>query len=116
LSPAQVSGLARLEQARFIGEYPLARISFRDRHLPVKVSLEAFTPFIPLDPDESGLPVAILRYRVSNPGKDKARVAIAFSLDNPVGVDPRSRPGATRPLPDSAQQRDSPRRGWKGCS
>lgn len=98
LSPAQVSGLARLEEARFIGEYPLARISFRDRQLPVKVSLEAFTPFIPLDPDESGLPVAVLRYRVSNPGKDKARVAIAFSLDNPVGVDPRSRPGATRPL------------------
>ena len=42
--------------------------------------------------------MAVLRYRVSNPGKDKAQVAIAFSLDNPVGVDPRSRPGATRPL------------------
>ena len=35
---------------------------------PSRVSLEAFSPFIPHEPDESGLPVAILRYRVTNPG------------------------------------------------
>ena len=100
LSPAQMSGLLRLEDARFTGEYPLAKIAFRDRKLPVRVALEAFTPFIPLDADESGLPVAILRYRVSNPGKEEASVSIAFSLDNPVGVDPRVRGGggAARPL------------------
>ncbi len=62
-------GLSRLESAKFTGEYPLARIDFEDRSLPVKISLEAFSPFIPHEADESGLPVAILRYRVSNPGR-----------------------------------------------
>ena len=89
LSPERVSGLTRLETATFTGEFPMARIAFRDRKLPVKVTLEAFTPFVPLDADESGLPVAVLRYRVSNPGKEKATVSIAFSLDNPVGIDSR---------------------------
>lgn len=64
-------GLSRLESARFAGEYPLARIDFTDRFLPVKVSLEAFSPFIPHEADESGLPVAVLRYRVVNPGPAK---------------------------------------------
>ncbi len=85
LSPAQVSGLTRLEDATFTGEYPLAKITFRDRRLPVNVALEAFTPIIPHDAEDSGLPVAVLRYRVINPGKQRARVSIAFSLDNPVG-------------------------------
>ncbi|MGA2267292.1 MAG: GH116 family glycosyl-hydrolase [Bryobacteraceae bacterium] len=89
LSPNQVSGLTRLEDAVFTGEYPLARIAFHDRDLPVNVSLEAFTPIIPLDADESGLPIAVLRYTVTNSAKETAKVSIAFSLDNPVGVDLR---------------------------
>jgi uncharacterized protein (DUF608 family) len=79
-------GLARLASAKFTGEYPLAHIDFHDNALPVRVSLDAFSPFIPHDPDESGLPVAILRYRVMNPGRTAANVAIAFSIDNPLKV------------------------------
>ncbi len=84
LGAQNAPGLSRLAGATFIGEYPLARIEFRDPKLPVKVRLEAFSPFVPHDADDSGLPVAILRYRVSNPGKAAAKVAIAFAIDNPV--------------------------------
>jgi non-lysosomal glucosylceramidase len=75
-------GLSRLKSARFTGEYPLARVDFEDDTLPVRVSLEAFSPFIPHEADESGLPVAILRYRVVNPSSAGAVVSIAFSIDN----------------------------------
>jgi uncharacterized protein (DUF608 family) len=78
-------GLSRLESATFTGEFPMARIAFQDSHLPVHVTLETFSPFIPLDPDASGLPVAILRYRVRNPGPGVATVSVAFSIDSPVG-------------------------------
>ena len=84
-------GLSRLASARFTGEYPLARIDFEDPDLPVKVSLDAFSPFIPHDADDSGLPVAILRYHVTNSGRSEAKVAIAFSIDNPVKVNPDER-------------------------
>ncbi|MCC7156263.1 MAG: hypothetical protein IT161_16920 [Bryobacterales bacterium] len=84
-------GLPRLKQAVFTGEFPLARIDFEDPHLPVHVALEAFSPFFPLDADDSGLPAAVLRYRVSNPTPQAASVAIAWSIDNPAGL------GATTP-------------------
>ena len=80
-----VPGMPRLASAAFTGEFPLARIDFEDAELPVRVRLDAFTPFIPLDADASGLPAAVLRYRVRNPGRVKAAVSIAFSIDNPVG-------------------------------
>jgi len=84
LGSNNVPGLSRLESAVFTGEYPLAHIEFQDSTLPVKVELEAFSPFIPHKPDDSGLPVAVLRYRVSNPGSRPAKVGIAFSIENPV--------------------------------
>ncbi len=93
LGPSNAPGLSRLQGATFTGEFPLAHIDFHDARLPVHVSLEAFSPFIPLDPDNSGLPVAILRYRVRNISSQPVTASIAFSLDNPVG--PRV-PGSVR--------------------
>ncbi|HEX4758073.1 MAG TPA: GH116 family glycosyl-hydrolase [Terracidiphilus sp.] len=89
-------GLSRLESATFTGEYPLAHIDFEDRSLPVKVELDAFSPFIPHEPDDSGLPVAILRYRVTNPGPATAHVGIAFSIDNPVNTSEDNRGAAAQ--------------------
>lgn len=86
LGSQNAPGLPRLDGASFTGMYPLARIDFRDRTLPVRLSLEAFTPIIPLDADESGLPVAVLHYRAFNPTAAPVRCAMAFSIENPVGT------------------------------
>ena len=77
-------GLSRLDDAEFVGEYPLAHVRFKDSTLPVSVSLDAFSPFIPHDPDDSGLPVAVLRYSLTNTHAVPATVGIVFSIDNPV--------------------------------
>jgi uncharacterized protein (DUF608 family) len=94
LGTRSAPGLQRLESARFTGAFPVARIDFADRRLPVRVALDAFTPFIPHDADRSGLPVAILRYTVDNPLPMPATVSIAYSVENPMlTVDvPRYRP------------------------
>ncbi len=52
------------------------RSEYRSRHL---------VRSCPLDPENSGLPVAVLRYRVRNISAENVAVSIAFSLDNPVG-------------------------------
>jgi non-lysosomal glucosylceramidase len=85
LGPSDAPGLSRLQEARFTGEFPLARIDFLDTRLPAHISLEAFSPFIPLDPDNSGFPVAVLRYKIRNTTGQHLSASIAFSLDNPVG-------------------------------
>ena len=84
-------GLPRFRGARFIGSYPMARIEFADPSLPLDVSLDAFTPFIPLEADDSGLPVAILRYTLKSRSKQPIRASLAFSLENPIGYDGVSR-------------------------
>ncbi len=86
LGSDNVPGLPRLQTCTFTGEYPLARVDFEDSSMPVRVALEAFSPFIPLDADASGLPIAVLRYHVSNPAPSTAKVSIAWSIDNPVGL------------------------------
>ncbi len=96
LPPAQVWGLARLASARFIGAYPFARVEFTDTQFPLSVSLEAFNPFIPLNDKDSGLPVAVLRYALTNPGKRAASVSIVGSMLNPVGFDGGDHPGSRR--------------------
>jgi hypothetical protein len=57
LGSANVPGLPRLAEARFFGSSPISRIVFEDRECPVKVSLEAFSPFQPLDAEASGFTV-----------------------------------------------------------
>ena len=85
LGITNVPGLPRLDGAKFTGEFPFASIDFEDAALPVEVRLEAFNPFIPLNADDSGLPVAILRYKVRNNASSEAQVSVSFNLENPVG-------------------------------
>ena len=82
----RLAGLPRLAASRMRGEYPIARVDFDDDELPVDVRLTAFTPLVPLDADASGIPAAVLRYTVSNPGDRPVDVTIVGSLANPVGI------------------------------
>lgn len=79
------TGLPRLRGATMHGEYPVVDIDFDDDVLPVEVSLRAFTPLVPLDPDASGIPAAVLRYRVTNPSGVRVRVTVAGSVSHTAG-------------------------------
>ncbi|MCA1572905.1 MAG: hypothetical protein LC798_21970 [Chloroflexi bacterium] len=83
--PSTAAGLPRLADSTFRGEYPFGVIDFTDATLPVRVRLEAFTPFIPLDPEDSGLPCAVLTYSVTNTVSDSVALTLVGSLVNPVG-------------------------------
>src|SRR5262249_46615559 len=56
--PWQHGGLPRFANSTLRGEYPLATVTLDDPNLPVRVELKAFTPLIPLNPDDSGIPCA----------------------------------------------------------
>ena len=80
-----LSGLPRFEEVEFAGEYPFATIRFKDRTVPVRVELEAWNPFIPLNVDDSALPLAFFTWKLFNPSSDTVRVSLAASLSNPIG-------------------------------
>ena len=79
------AGLPRLRGATMFGEYPVVDIEFDDDVLPVEVSLRAFTPLVPLDPDASGVPAAVLRYSVRNPGERAVGVTVVGSVSHTAG-------------------------------
>lgn len=81
---ATLPGVARI---RFIGEYPLAQVQYEDDALPVAVTLEAFSPFVPLDADDSGLPSIVFRFQVENQADSPAEVSLLMSQQNAVGWD-----------------------------
>ena len=85
LAQQQLSGLPRMAEAVFRGEFPFAWINFKDRDLPVEISLEAWNPFIPLDVENSALPMAIFTWKIKNPTKDTIDVSLAANLFNPIG-------------------------------
>jgi non-lysosomal glucosylceramidase len=83
--PNSGAGLPRCAGTRFRGEYPLAFIEWVEPALPVRVALEAYTPLIPLNPEDSGLPCALLNYTLTNVTNAPVAVTLAGSVCNPVG-------------------------------
>jgi uncharacterized protein (DUF608 family) len=82
----QTCGLDRdsFPDVTFCGEYPIARIEYRNPSWPVTISLEAFSPFIPLNVDDSSLPATIMRFTVKNVGSERVECAIVGWLDNMI--------------------------------
>jgi non-lysosomal glucosylceramidase len=73
----------------FFGEYPIARVEYRSPKggpLPVVVSAEVFSPFIPLDARDSATPATILRYHVKNSSAKPVDVRVVGWLQNPVAL------------------------------
>ena len=86
-SQAPNHGLPRFQKCSFDATYPFARVYLSDRDLPVDVNLEAFNPFIPGDEDASGIPVAVLLYKVKNKTDDAVKVSICGNIPNFIGND-----------------------------
>lgn len=82
LFPLDHNGFSQIE---FTAEYPMASVTYAAPKCPVKVKLEAFTPFVPLDEDRSSYPAAVMRYKVTNTSAETLReLAIIGRVENPA--------------------------------
>ncbi len=84
-SAGDLSGLPRFAHSDFSANYPFAHLTFQQDSLPFAVEAEAFTPFIPLNADDSGIPGFVMRYTVRNLSEKPADVSICGSLSNVCG-------------------------------
>jgi len=68
----------------FRGEYPIAKLEYANAAVPVPVSLEAFSPFIPLDAEDSGLPATIFNFTLKNTSQRPVEATLAGSWENGI--------------------------------
>ncbi len=66
----------------FRGNYPVGEISYSDPKCPVAVKLEAYSPFIPLNTDDSSLPATVCEFTVTNTSGKRAQIQMAGFLQN----------------------------------
>jgi non-lysosomal glucosylceramidase len=86
-SQAPNHGMPRFKSATFDAAYPFATVNLEDDEMPVSIKAKVFNPFIPCDADASGIPVAVIRYVVTNKTDREMQVAVGGSMDNFIGMD-----------------------------
>ncbi len=80
-------GLPCFRTCSFDASYPAGFVHLQDPALPVTVTIQGMNPLIPADPDASGIPIAVLRYAVTNSSADSLTVTVCGSLENFIGND-----------------------------
>ncbi len=87
---------SEVEEVSFRGEYPIATIDYIDNSLPLKVRLEAFSPFIPLNTDDSSLPVTVMQFTLHNHTDTPVTAVLRGELENGVCLYHRQEAGLLR--------------------
>ncbi len=85
--PINHHGLPRFRNASFDAAYPFGQVRLTDPKIPVEVVIKGFNPLIPGNADDSGIPVAVLSYEVTNPTDGPLDVSVCGTMRNFIGVD-----------------------------
>lgn len=83
-------------EVTFLGQYPVGTVTYRDPDVPISARLEAYSPFIPLDVDDSSLPSTVMSFTLTNGSRDELEVTLAGWIENAVGLDHRDLPATRR--------------------
>ena len=86
-SSAVNHGLPRFERCEFAAAYPFGQVLLSSPDVPVDVRLEAFNPLVPGDADASGIPVAVLRFVLTNRTRRNVKASVCGNIPNFIGID-----------------------------
>jgi uncharacterized protein (DUF608 family) len=68
----------------FCGQYPVGTVTYSDPAFPLETRLEAFSPFIPLDLDDSSLPATVMKFTVKNTSTSSVEAELGGWLQNVI--------------------------------
>ncbi|MEA4823338.1 MAG: GH116 family glycosyl-hydrolase [Clostridiaceae bacterium] len=79
-----MAGFPHFSDIIFDGTFPTARLTFADPHFPGMATLDAWSPMIPLEDNDSSLPAACFTLSAHNPTDAAVDYTFAFSVGNPA--------------------------------
>lgn len=71
-------------EVSFRGEHPIGTVTYCEPSVGLTAKLEAFSPFIPLNAPDSGLPATFMVVSVENKGQSEVDVSLLSWLENPI--------------------------------
>ena len=75
-------GLPRFRQTSFQAQFPFATVALKDEDLPLEVKIVGWSPFIPTDQDNSGLPLGVLEYQFTNTSNKALQTIFSYNAKN----------------------------------
>jgi len=78
-------GLPHFRKVTFTGSFPIATLAYEDPDIPLRVTLQAFNPFIPLNDKDSSIPVAVFLYSFENVSEKNVSATVHGNLTNIIG-------------------------------
>ncbi|MCF8226094.1 MAG: hypothetical protein K9J30_09455 [Bacteroidales bacterium] len=84
---SRLFGVPRFAQAEFISRFPFCDIRLKENGYPLEVKIQAWSPFIPADPDNSSLPVGGLEYTFENKTGEVQDALFSFNAENFMRVE-----------------------------
>jgi non-lysosomal glucosylceramidase len=75
---------AHWDEIVFKPAYPMATIKYISKDFPVEVELKVYSPFIPLDAENSALPVTVLRLEIRNTTSTEITASVLGWMENGV--------------------------------
>lgn len=106
-------GLPRFEDCRFSARFPFAHIELADNHLPVQARIEGWSPFIPGDDLNSGLPGAFLEYTIKNTSGRALECVFYFAAFNLMSLNNGSDTVTAQPDGFTLTQSGSKEKPWE---
>ena len=76
------TGVSTMESAKFTGRFPFGKTTFKDKTIPLLVTVESWSPLIPYNLGDSSLPAGVVNVTVENPSKYPISTAVAFSWED----------------------------------
>lgn len=73
-----------VQSIEYLAAYPMTGLRYNDPTIPVRVSAQVFSPFMPGNARESATPGFHVAYTLENPGDEPVEVSLVGLLDNPL--------------------------------
>jgi uncharacterized protein (DUF608 family) len=80
-------GFPRFAKATFETRFPFGTVKLEDGDIPLEVSVTGWSPFIPVDEDNSSLPAGCLEYTFRNTGTTEQEASFSYHAENLMRIE-----------------------------